>query len=115
MNVPGVKTTRELPRDARPAWWRANPTKRDRIGEGALTAGDVLVETGGERTYIGDTAEDENERRRRAEAADRCLPRDRRRTWHSARRSGAWRVPAAGANPTAQRRSRSKPRWPHTR
>ena len=39
---------------------------------GRAQPGDVLgVETGGERTYIGDTAEDENERRRDAEEANR--------------------------------------------
>jgi hypothetical protein len=30
----------------------------------------IGVETGGERTYVGDTSEDENERRRNAEKAD---------------------------------------------
>jgi hypothetical protein len=40
--------------------------------DGRAQPGDVLgVETGGERTYIGDTSEDENERRRRAEVGDR--------------------------------------------
>ena len=38
--------------------------------DGRAQPGDVLgVETGGERTYIGDTSEDENERRRDAEEA----------------------------------------------
>jgi hypothetical protein len=100
-----------------PDWWRANPTRPDRMGDRAVTAGaetmrgvretartepiqpkddlrredvrmkdvdpsphyagraqpgDVLgVETGGERTHIGETAEDENERRRDAEQADK--------------------------------------------
>ena len=36
--------------------------------EGRAQPGDVLgLETGGERTYVGDTSEDENERRREAE------------------------------------------------
>jgi len=39
--------------------------------------GDVIgVETGGERTYVGDTAEDENTRRRDAVEADAKLRRD---------------------------------------
>jgi hypothetical protein len=39
--------------------------------DGRAQPGDVIgVETGGERTYIGDTAEDENERRRDAEETD---------------------------------------------
>ena len=38
--------------------------------EGRAQPGDILgIETGGERTYIGDTSEDENTRRRRAERA----------------------------------------------
>ena len=38
--------------------------------DGRAQPGDVLgVETGGERTYVGDTSEDENTRRREAEAA----------------------------------------------
>ena len=37
---------------------------------GRAQPGDVLgVETGGERTYVGDTSEDENKRRRDAEEA----------------------------------------------
>ena len=37
---------------------------------GRAQPGDVLgVETGGERTYVGDTSEDENKRRREAEDA----------------------------------------------
>lgn len=40
--------------------------------EGRAQPGDVLgLETGGERTYIGETAEDENERRRQAEESVR--------------------------------------------
>jgi hypothetical protein len=40
--------------------------------DGRAQPGDVIgLETGGERTYIGDTSEDENERRRSAEEADR--------------------------------------------
>jgi hypothetical protein len=40
--------------------------------DGRAQPGDVLgVETGGERTYVGDTADDENERRRDAEEANR--------------------------------------------
>lgn len=43
--------------------------------EGRAQPGDVLgLETGGERTYIGDTAEDENKRRRDAEDAERERP-----------------------------------------
>jgi hypothetical protein len=38
------------------------------------------VETGGERTFIGDTSEDENERRRKAESADQSKPRDKGRS-----------------------------------
>jgi hypothetical protein len=38
--------------------------------DGRAQPGDVLgVETGGERTYVGDTSEDENKRRRDAEEA----------------------------------------------
>lgn len=62
-----------------PDWWRAeNPASDDRgRADGGDTSphlgrraqpGDVLgLETGGERTYIGDTDEEENERRRDAE------------------------------------------------
>jgi hypothetical protein len=40
--------------------------------DGRAQPGDVLgVETGGEQTHIGDTAEDEDDRRRDAEKADR--------------------------------------------
>jgi hypothetical protein len=40
--------------------------------DGRAQPGDVLgVETGGERTYVGDTAEDENKRRRAAEETNR--------------------------------------------
>lgn len=40
--------------------------------DGRAQPGDVLgLETGGERTSVGDTREDENERRRQAEEADR--------------------------------------------
>jgi sporulation protein YlmC with PRC-barrel domain len=40
--------------------------------DGRAQPGDVLgIETGGEETHIGDSKEDENERRRKAEAADR--------------------------------------------
>jgi hypothetical protein len=40
--------------------------------EGRAQPGDVLgIETGGERTSIGETSEDENERRRDAERAAR--------------------------------------------
>ena len=40
--------------------------------EGRAQPGDVLgLETGGERTYVGDTSEDENKRRRDAEEASR--------------------------------------------
>lgn len=43
--------------------------------DGRAQPGDVLgVETGGERTYVGDTKEDEDQRRQRAEDAD---PRNR--------------------------------------
>lgn len=49
--------------------------------DGRAQPGDVLgVETGGERTFIGDTSEDENERRRKAEAADQSKPRDKGRS-----------------------------------
>jgi hypothetical protein len=45
--------------------------------EGRAQPGDVLgIETGGERTKVGDTAEDENERRRKAEEARRDRDRD---------------------------------------
>ena len=44
---------------------------------GRAQPGDVIgVETGGERTYVGDTAEDENERRRDAEETVRKSKRD---------------------------------------
>jgi len=47
---------------------------------GRAQPGDVLgVETGGERSYIGDTSEDENERRRDAEKAASKLGEDRKR------------------------------------
>jgi hypothetical protein len=42
------------------------------LAEGGAHPGDVIgVETGGERTYVGDTSEDENKRRRDAEEAAR--------------------------------------------
>lgn len=45
--------------------------------DGRAQPGDVLgLETGGERTYIGDTSDDENERRRDAERAARALDDD---------------------------------------
>lgn len=45
--------------------------------EGRAQPGDVLgLETGGERTYIGDTADDENNRRRDAEKAARDIDED---------------------------------------
>lgn len=49
--------------------------------EGRAQPGDVLgIETGGERTHVGETAEDENTRRRTAERAVRDEePRDRSR------------------------------------
>ena len=57
---------------------RASETTTDTAGEssphvgGRAQPGDVLgVETGGERTYVGDTSEDENKRRRDAEEAAR--------------------------------------------
>jgi hypothetical protein len=63
-----------------PDWWRTTvgPGQRDApdAGEtsphqgGRAQPGDVLgLETGGERTYIGDTSDDENARRRDAENA----------------------------------------------
>jgi PRC-barrel domain len=108
----------DRPQYAYPTWWSAEPTRPDRMGARAVTAGaepplgaiprserttasaerivargeegrrsepepsphfdgraqpgDVIgFETGGERTYIGETAEDENKRRRDAEEAAR--------------------------------------------
>jgi hypothetical protein len=64
-----------------PDWWRAENSSSAARGRADLgdtsphlgkraQPGDVLgLETGGERTYIGDTDEDENERRRDAEEA----------------------------------------------
>ena len=95
-----------------PDWWKSEPSRPDRMGSRAVTAGaefppaasrtgdragsardenvvaresdssphfdgraqpgDVLgVETGGEQTHVGDTAEDENKRRHDAEEANR--------------------------------------------
>jgi hypothetical protein len=78
-----------------PAWWLNDPPTRgtplpasrraSTVAEPQATAadtsphfdgraqpGDVLgVETGGERTYVGDTSEDENRRREQADEADR--------------------------------------------
>ena len=48
--------------------------------DGRAHPGDVIgVETGGERTYVGDTAEDENKRRRDAEETDGKHRRDERK------------------------------------
>jgi hypothetical protein len=48
--------------------------------DGRAQPGDVIgVETGGERTYVGDTAEDENKRRQDAEEADARQRRDERK------------------------------------
>jgi hypothetical protein len=47
--------------------------------DGRAQPGDVIgVETGGERTYVGDTAEDENKRRRDAEEANEKIRRDKK-------------------------------------
>jgi hypothetical protein len=72
------RSERERAETARSSFDRKHVTARegdrDRTGdvsphyEGRAQPGDVLgVETGGERTYIGDTTEDENKRRRDAE------------------------------------------------
>ena len=57
---------------------RSQPVERAEVHEasphfdGRAQPGDVLgIETGGEETHIGDTKEDENERREKAEDADR--------------------------------------------
>jgi len=48
--------------------------------DGRAHPGDVIgVETGGERTYVGDTAEDENKRRQDAEKTDAEHRRDERK------------------------------------
>ena len=56
---------------ARSASWPASGTDDNSPHfDGRAQPGDVLgVETGGERTYVGDTSEDENKRRRDAEEA----------------------------------------------
>jgi hypothetical protein len=73
---PRTATTRQ--NDAAREAIRASETTSDTAGEtsphlgGRAQPGDVLgVETGGERTYVGDTSEDENKRRRDAEEAAR--------------------------------------------
>ncbi len=68
-----------------PDWWRgvtrapaddARPMDESPHLDGRAQPGDVLgIETGGERTELGDTAEDENERRR--EGIDAASRRDR--------------------------------------
>jgi hypothetical protein len=59
---------------------RAGEDRRDDISphlDGRAQPGDVLgIETGGERTYIGDTSEDENTRRRSAERTVRDRDED---------------------------------------
>jgi hypothetical protein len=50
-----------------PTWWSTEPPLQDpndASGAGRAQPGDVMgIETGGERTHIGDTAEDESKRR----------------------------------------------------
>lgn len=58
-----------------PDWWRANPALPERMGARAVIAGTEMMpgmrETPrAEQTQIGDTAEDENDRRRDAAKAD---------------------------------------------
>jgi len=61
-------TGQSEPRDASPHF------------DGRAHPGDVIgVETGGERTYVGDTAEDENKRRRDGEETDAKHRRDERK------------------------------------
>ncbi len=67
----------EGPAYQRPDWWRArNDREADEVDPsphdgGRAQPGDVLgVETGGEQTHVGETAEDENRRRRDAERAN---------------------------------------------
>ena len=68
----GVETTASTVREARRTEEiRAKDVDPSPHYEGRAQPGDVLgVETGGERTHIGETAEDENERRRDAEKTD---------------------------------------------
>jgi hypothetical protein len=68
----------EAPEYQRPDWWRERNDPADREVDpsphyaGRAQPGDVLgVETGGEQTHVGDTADDENLRRRDAERAAR--------------------------------------------
>jgi len=57
-----------------------DPTDTSPHLDGRAQPGDVIgLETGGERTYMGDTADDENKRRRDAEEADAKLRRDERK------------------------------------
>ena len=59
---------------------RADPDDSSPHFDERARPGDVIgLETGGERTYVGDTAEDENKRRRDAEEADAEIRRDERK------------------------------------
>jgi hypothetical protein len=68
----GAETTASTAREARRTEEiRAKEVDPSPHYEGRAQPGDVLgVETGGERTHIGETAEDENDRRRDAEKTD---------------------------------------------
>jgi hypothetical protein len=80
----------ERPDYTRPDWWQAEPSRSDQMTESSgpdpmrnsslnvedrAQPGDVLgIETGGERTSLGDTAEDES---RHLQNAERSAARDR--------------------------------------
>lgn len=77
MGAAGVTAGAEMPRATGSSSRHAEPAREHAVAheadpsphhEGRAQPGDVIgVETGGERTYIGDTGDDENERRREAE------------------------------------------------
>ena len=74
----------DRPEFSSPAWWRASTVVAHADPsphfDGRAQPGDVIgIEEGGERTHVGETAEDENRRREAAEkaAATRDRPADR--------------------------------------
>ena len=67
----GAEMSREVRQTPRTEEVRAKEDDPSPHYGGRAQPGDVLgVETGGERTHIGDTADDENARRRDAEETD---------------------------------------------
>jgi hypothetical protein len=77
---PGVRESYDRELVTARAWEERPSRQNDDVSphlDGRAQPGDVLgIETGGERTSIGDTSEDENERRDSAERAARDLDED---------------------------------------